>query len=71
MKLRYDSTGDTLDILMRDAQIHHAEDYGPIIINYDRDSKPVEIEMLNASKFLGDLVAVLLKKPKEMVEIGK
>jgi hypothetical protein len=31
-------------------------------VNYDRDGKPAEIEIiLNASKFMGDLVSTMIK----------
>lgn len=43
--------GDTLNILIREEQVHHAEEYGQVIINYDENNGLVEIEVLNASKF--------------------
>ncbi|RLG30292.1 DUF2283 domain-containing protein [Methanosarcinales archaeon] len=71
MRIRYDREGDTLDILLEDRQIHHAEEHGRIIVNYDEKGKIVEIEILNASKLLGGfLAAEILKAPKrEIVEI--
>jgi len=71
MRIGYDREGDTLDmLLLEDRQIHHAEDYGQIIVNYDEKGKVVEIEILNASKLLGGFLTEILKAPKrEMVEI--
>uniref|UniRef100_A0A7C1G9B1 DUF2283 domain-containing protein n=2 Tax=Thermofilum TaxID=2268 RepID=A0A7C1G9B1_9CREN len=70
MKIRYDREGDVLDILVRDAQIHHAEDYGQVIINYDEESRVVEIEILEASRVLKDILEEIIKAPKrEIVEI--
>lgn len=71
MKIRYDGEGDTLDILIREGQIHHAEEYGQIIINYDEENKPIEIEVLNASKFFGEfLSSVMQAKPKtKLIEV--
>jgi len=71
MKIRYDRDGDVLDILVRDAQIHHAEDYGQVIINYDEESRVVEIEILEASRVLKDILEEIIKAPKrEIVEIA-
>ncbi|NAZ25896.1 MAG: DUF2283 domain-containing protein [Thermofilum sp.] len=71
MKIRYDREGDVLDILVRDAQIHHAEDYGQVIINYDEESRVVEIEILEASRVLKDILEEIIKAPKrEIVEIA-
>ena len=65
MKIRYDREGDVLDILVRDAQIHHAEDYGQVIINYDEESRVVEIEILEASRVLKDILEEIIKAQKE------
>lgn len=72
MRIKYDGEGDTLDILVKDGQIHHAEEYDQIVVNYDENNTVVEIEILNASKFLGDFLTGIIKaKPKgESVEIG-
>jgi uncharacterized protein YuzE len=71
MRIRYDREGDVLDILVRDAQIHHAEDYGQVIINYDEESRVVEIEILEASRVLKDILEEIIKAPKrEIVEIA-
>jgi uncharacterized protein YuzE len=71
MKIRYDREGDVLDILVRDAQIHHAEDYGQVIINYDEESRVVEIEILEASRVFKDILEEIIKAPKrEIVEIA-
>jgi len=43
MRMKYDREGDVLDILIRDGQIHHAEDHGQVIINYDDESRASEL----------------------------
>ncbi len=72
MKIRYDAQGDTLDLLLNDGQIHHGEDFGQIIINYDDKNQPIEVEILNASRFLGEVLAGFIRaKPNaEMVELS-
>jgi uncharacterized protein YuzE len=70
MRVRYDREGDVLDVLVKDAQIHHAEEHGQIIVNYDETGKVVEIEIQDASKVLGGFFAELIKAPRrEMVEL--
>jgi uncharacterized protein YuzE len=67
MKMKYDREGDVLDILIRDGQIHHAEEYGRVIINYDEENRIVEIEILDASKVFGSVLAEVLKVPEKKV----
>jgi len=70
MKIRYDREGDTLSMLLEDRQIHHAEEHGQIIVNYDENGKMVEIEILNASRLLGEFLVEILKAPKrEVIEM--
>lgn len=65
MKISYDGEGDTLSIILRNNQIHHAEEEGPIITSYDHKGRLVEIEILNASKVMGNfLTAFIRAKPK-------
>jgi uncharacterized protein YuzE len=61
VKATYDGVGDTLSILLSRKQIAYAEEQGAVIVNYDRDGKPVEIEILNASKFMGELLSTMIK----------
>jgi uncharacterized protein YuzE len=60
-KVTYDGVGDTLSILLSKKQIAYAEEHGDVIVNYDKSGKPVEIEILKASKFMGDLLATIIK----------
>jgi len=60
-----------LDLLLADEQIHRAEEHEQIIVNYDKKGKIVEIEILNASKLLGQFLSEILKAPKrEVVELA-
>jgi uncharacterized protein YuzE len=71
MKIRYDREGDTLDILLQNDQIHHAEEHEQVIVNYDEKGRIVEIEILKASELLGRFLSEFLKAPKrEVVEIA-
>ena len=72
MRIRYDGEGDTLDLSIKDGQVHHAEEYGQIVINYNKDNEPVEIEILNASRFFGEfLTSIMQAKPgAKLIEVG-
>jgi uncharacterized protein YuzE len=71
MKIKYDREGDVLDILIKEKQIHHAEEYDQVIINYDEENKVVEIEILDASKVVGNILTEVLKVPeRKVVEIA-
>jgi uncharacterized protein YuzE len=61
VKITYDGVGDTLNILLSNKRIACAEGHGAVILNYDRNGKPAEIEILNASKFMGDLLSTMIK----------
>ena len=61
MKVTYDGVGDTLSKLFSKKQIASAEEHEGVIVNYDHDGKPPEIEILNSSKFRGDLLSTMIK----------
>ena len=60
-KITYDGVGDTLSIILSKKQIAYAEEHGAVIVNFDDNGKPAEIEILNASKFMGDLLSTIIK----------
>ena len=60
-KVTYDGVGDTLSIVLSEKQIAYAEEHGAVIVNFDDKGKPAEIEILNASKFIGDLLSTIIK----------
>lgn len=60
-KVTYDGVGDTLSIVLSKKQIAYAEEHDAVIVNFDENGKPAEIEILNASKFIGDLLSTIIK----------
>jgi hypothetical protein len=56
-----DGVGDTLRIVLSKRQIAYAEEHGAVIVNFDNKDKAVEIEILNASKFIGGLLSTIIK----------
>ncbi len=71
MKISYDGQGDTLSILVRKGRIVRAEEQGSVVTNFDPKGKLVEIEILSASKVLGNFISALMKaKPgSKLVEV--
>ena len=61
MKITYDGVGDTLSILIKEEQITYGDEHGPVIPNYNEKGKPVEIEILNTSKFIGEFLSTVIK----------
>ena len=55
------ASATTLSILLSNKQIAYAEEHGAVIVNFDDKDKPAEIEILNASKFMGDLLSTIIK----------
>lgn len=69
MKVMYDAEGDVLSLLLREGQIVRAEDHGLIIVNYGGDGEVIEIEVMRASDFLGNLTSTLIKAGEKRVEV--
>ena len=71
MKINYDGRGDTLSILVGKGRIMRVEEHGPVIVNFDRNGKLVELEILSASRVFGDFVTALMRaKPgSKMIEV--
>ena len=71
MKISYDGRGDTLTILIVKRQIVRAEEHGPILANFDRKYKLVELEISNASQVFGEFVTALMKaKRTKMLKVA-
>ena len=71
MKISYDGRGDTLTILIVKRQIVRVEEHGPILANFDRKYKLVELEILNASQVFGEFVTALMKaKRTKMLKVA-
>ncbi|MBS3062170.1 MAG: DUF2283 domain-containing protein [Candidatus Diapherotrites archaeon] len=60
MKYNYDKETDTLMIVLSDKKPDFAEQEGDIITHYNKDHKPVEIEILNASNATIEILKAML-----------
>jgi len=62
-KIKYDVDADVLTIfLKRKGKLSHAEEVGDVIVHFDRDGKPLFMEILKASKIVPLMVEGLAKK---------
>ena len=59
MKVRYDPEADVLSILLSDALVEESDESKPgVVLDYDSAGNVVGIEILNASKRVGDPMSV-------------
>jgi uncharacterized protein YuzE len=59
MKVMYDPEVDVLSILLSDAPVEESDEDKPgLILDYDRDGNVVSLEMLDASKRMGNPMSV-------------
>jgi uncharacterized protein YuzE len=62
-KIKYDGDADVLTIVLKEkGKLSHAEEVGDIIVHFDRDGKPLFMEILKASKLVPLMVEGLAKK---------
>ncbi len=62
MKYKYDKQTDIMVIELRSEKPDFAEQEGDIITHYTKENKPVEIEILNASKTTIDMLKAMLPR---------
>ncbi|MBU2100670.1 DUF2283 domain-containing protein [Candidatus Micrarchaeota archaeon] len=62
MKYKYDKQTDIMIIELSTEKPDFAEQEGDIITHYTKENKPVEIEILNASKTTIDMLKAMLPR---------
>jgi uncharacterized protein YuzE len=67
MKYEYDREGDILLIKLREGKLEFGEQEGNIITHYDREYKPMEIEILDASKTTLKMLETIFKSIEKTV----
>ena len=65
----YDPEANIISIEVAKGKISHAREFGDFIIHLSKAGKPLLIEILEASKFVGQLDKI--KDIKELNELGK
>jgi uncharacterized protein YuzE len=62
-KIKYDDDADVLSIVLKEkGKLSHAEEVGDVIVHFDKDGKPLFMEILKASKIVPLMVEGLAKK---------
>jgi len=62
-KIKYDEEADVLTIVMAEkGKLVYAEEVGDIVVHFDKNGKPLFMEILNASKIVPLMVQGLAKK---------
>ncbi|RKY71616.1 MAG: hypothetical protein DRP97_01780 [Candidatus Latescibacterota bacterium] len=64
MKFKYDPEADVLLITLSNKKPDFGEQKENIITHYDKDGKPIEIEILDASRTTVQMIQVMLAKRK-------
>ncbi len=64
MKFKYDKETDILIITLSDEKPDFGEQAGDIITHYNKDGKPIEIEILNASENALNIIKPILQTKK-------
>ena len=72
LKIKYSPGADILLISINNEKPEYGEEMlNQIIIHYNKDNKPIEIEILNATEILTEIIKVMLKTKKEEIAITK
>ena len=62
-KIRYDEEADVLTIVVAEkGKLAYAEEVGDIVVHFDKNGKPLFMEILRASKIVPLMVQGLAKK---------
>jgi len=62
-KIKYDEDADVLTIILKEkGKLSHAEEVGDLIVHFDKNGKPLFMEILKASKIVPLMVEGLAKK---------
>jgi len=62
-KVKYDAEADMLTVVVVEkGELAYAEEVGDIVVHFDKDAKPLFMEILNASKIIPLMVQGLAKK---------
>lgn len=67
MKYKYDNVTDILIIEMSEESPDFAEQKENIITHYNKEGKPIEIEILDASDTASKIISLILASKKKIV----
>ena len=67
MDYKYDPESNVLSVTISQKPYDYAEEMGDFIVHFDKNNKPVYIEILNANKFLKKAVNTLSKETQKTI----
>jgi len=67
MKYSYDPEADILAIKIANKPYDYAEELGDFIVHFNKNNKPVYIEILNANNFVKQTLNLIPKKTQKKV----
>ncbi|NMG83381.1 MAG: DUF2283 domain-containing protein [Methanosarcinales archaeon] len=71
MKISYNRKDDILIYEVGEGKIDYAEEMGPIIVHFDKEGKPLLLEILDASEFITQTTKFSMKTIEgERIEIA-
>jgi uncharacterized protein YuzE len=59
MKYSYDRQSNVLRIKIVDRPFDYAEEMGNFVVHFDKENKPVYIEILNADQFIKETASII------------
>ena len=59
MKYSYDRQSNVLRIKIVDRPFDYAEEMGNFVVHFDKENKPVYIEILNANQFIKETTSII------------
>lgn len=68
MRYEYDREADILMIILQDAEVDHGDQTDNVILHYDADGEPVEIEILDASQMVLELIRPMKTRDSGVAE---
>lgn len=62
-KFKYDPEADVLLLMLKGkGKLSHAEEFGDLVVHFDKKGKPLFLEVLNASKIIPLMVQAMAKR---------
>lgn len=67
MKYKYDIESDVLAVTLSSTPFDFAEEMGDFVVHFDKQNRPVYVEILNASKFIKNAAVSLPKTSRDKI----
>lgn len=62
-KFRYEPEADVLLLVLKSkGKLSHAEEFGDLVVHFDKKGRPLFLEILNASKMVPLMVQAMAKR---------